>query len=358
MNYLENIKIENFRGFDQLEVNGLSKVNIFVGKNGCGKTSILEAVMLLLGMSNPLIPNYININNRGVLFSSPEENLKYLFYQLNYLNKPHIQGRLRNGLEHYLEIEPAFRQTNVVDGGMITTGVYNKIARLNSNFTFKLQGGKKESHTNAAVYKEDGSFTLDIQSDQGEVEKFQGVFIPSFSLNLAADRYSEVLKKGQESLVLNALKKFNPDVQDIKFLKDGIYFRLTGIDELLHSSMLGDGMRRFLSIITGIASLEGEVSYIMIDEIENGLHYAADRILWRSILSLLDTFNVQLFITTHNLEVLSALKSVLEEEKYAGQRDICKVFTIANTIKKGFQAYRYSFEGLQEVIDQNIEFRE
>ncbi len=351
MNYLENIKIENFRGFDQLEVNGLSKVNIFVGKNGCGKTSVLEAILFLLGMANPLIPN---LHNRGVPFSSPEENLKYLFYRLNYLNKPHIQGEFKSGLAHSLEIEPIFRQTNVVDGGMITTGVYNKIARLNSNFIFKLPGGKKESHTNAAVYKEDGSFTLDIQSDQGEVEKFQSVFISSFSLNMATDRYSEVLKKGRESIILNALKTFNPDVQDIKFLKDGIYFRLTGIDELLHSSMLGDGMRRFLSIITGIASLEGEVSYIMIDEIENGLHYAADRILWRSILSLLDTFNVQLFITTHNLEVLSALKSV----KYAGQRDICKVFTIANTIKKGFQAYRYSFEGLQEVIDQNIEFRE
>ncbi|MDR2087469.1 MAG: AAA family ATPase, partial [Dysgonamonadaceae bacterium] len=46
MAHLEQLKINNFRGFDSLEIDGLSKINLFVGKNNSGKTSILEALFL------------------------------------------------------------------------------------------------------------------------------------------------------------------------------------------------------------------------------------------------------------------------------------------------------------------------
>jgi AAA15 family ATPase/GTPase len=60
MTILQDVTITNFRGFDSLEINGLSKLNLFVGKNNSGKTSILEALFLLIGMSNPALPNRIN----------------------------------------------------------------------------------------------------------------------------------------------------------------------------------------------------------------------------------------------------------------------------------------------------------
>jgi len=43
-----------FRGFEQFELSNLRPVNLLVGKNNCGKTSILEAVDLLLSRGDPI----------------------------------------------------------------------------------------------------------------------------------------------------------------------------------------------------------------------------------------------------------------------------------------------------------------
>lgn len=49
----KDITIKNFRGFDLLEINGFAKINLFVGANNVGKTSILEALFMLSGLTNP-----------------------------------------------------------------------------------------------------------------------------------------------------------------------------------------------------------------------------------------------------------------------------------------------------------------
>jgi recombinational DNA repair ATPase RecF len=38
-----DLQIKNFKSIDELELQ-LGRVNLFIGENGCGKTSILEAV--------------------------------------------------------------------------------------------------------------------------------------------------------------------------------------------------------------------------------------------------------------------------------------------------------------------------
>ena len=47
MNYLSYLNIRNFRGVKDLELNDLSTINIIVGDNNSGKTSLLEAISLL-----------------------------------------------------------------------------------------------------------------------------------------------------------------------------------------------------------------------------------------------------------------------------------------------------------------------
>lgn len=44
---IESIKIENFRGIEYLEIPALDEhINLFVGVNGAGKTSILDSFSL------------------------------------------------------------------------------------------------------------------------------------------------------------------------------------------------------------------------------------------------------------------------------------------------------------------------
>jgi AAA15 family ATPase/GTPase len=44
MNILNSIQIKNFRGFDNLDIDGFSQINLFIGRNNSGKSSVLEAI--------------------------------------------------------------------------------------------------------------------------------------------------------------------------------------------------------------------------------------------------------------------------------------------------------------------------
>src|SRR5580700_3796555 len=43
----KNISLKNFRGFENLTLDGLQRVNLVVGKNNTGKTSLLEAIAVI-----------------------------------------------------------------------------------------------------------------------------------------------------------------------------------------------------------------------------------------------------------------------------------------------------------------------
>ncbi|ACU05050.1 AAA family ATPase [Pedobacter heparinus] len=58
---LKSIKIKNFKSVQDLEIE-LGRVNVFIGENGCGKTSILEAI----GMGTAAFSNELN---QSVLFN-------------------------------------------------------------------------------------------------------------------------------------------------------------------------------------------------------------------------------------------------------------------------------------------------
>ena len=52
---LRNLKLEKYRSFDEYELSNLSRVNLLVGKNDCGKTSILEAIHFLVSRGDPMV---------------------------------------------------------------------------------------------------------------------------------------------------------------------------------------------------------------------------------------------------------------------------------------------------------------
>jgi AAA15 family ATPase/GTPase len=164
-----------------------------------------------------------------------------------------------------------------------------------------------------------------------------------------------MIKRKEERSILETLQKFDGTIQDLTALPDGIFFDIKNINELVPSNIMGDGIRRFLNIIIAVYKKKG--SFVCIDEIENGLHYSAYKLLWKSLLSFSHLNDVQLFITSHNIETLACLTSVLEDEEFASMREYAKVFTVSRTVKSGHKAYRYSFEGFKDAIDHETEIR-
>ena len=61
MKNIKTIHIENFRGIDSLEVLDCNRINVLIGRNNVGKSSILESIFLTTGMSNAQLPLSINM---------------------------------------------------------------------------------------------------------------------------------------------------------------------------------------------------------------------------------------------------------------------------------------------------------
>ncbi|HEY9701661.1 MAG TPA: AAA family ATPase, partial [Allocoleopsis sp.] len=85
MKYLENLNIEKFRGLRDLELKNLGQINLLVGINNCGKTSVLEALSIYC-MPLDITVWLHTLNQRNEMMKNPGrssvlESLKWLFPQ-------------------------------------------------------------------------------------------------------------------------------------------------------------------------------------------------------------------------------------------------------------------------------------
>ena len=63
--HLDSLKIKNFRILEDVTIEKLGHVNLIVGKNNSGKSTVLEALALLASGFNPEVMLFIS-NNRNV----------------------------------------------------------------------------------------------------------------------------------------------------------------------------------------------------------------------------------------------------------------------------------------------------
>jgi energy-coupling factor transporter ATP-binding protein EcfA2 len=67
--YLEEITLTNFRGFKNYTLK-LKQFNVLIGKNSCGKTTILQAIQLVYDAINSAFE--LKLHDEPVLNNSPE----------------------------------------------------------------------------------------------------------------------------------------------------------------------------------------------------------------------------------------------------------------------------------------------
>ena len=98
-----SLSIQNFRGIESLEVAELRRVNLLVGRNNCGKSSVLEAFLLLTGMAQPTLAVSLS-NVRGLLIRN-NDNLASMFRDQDVAVPIVIRGKL-DEQERELQITP------------------------------------------------------------------------------------------------------------------------------------------------------------------------------------------------------------------------------------------------------------
>ena len=80
-----SIQVYNYRGIRKAEIEDLKQVNLFFGKNNCGKSSVLESIFLISGQSNPVLP--VTTNNMRGFTGVNEATVALDFYKVNPNNR-------------------------------------------------------------------------------------------------------------------------------------------------------------------------------------------------------------------------------------------------------------------------------
>ena len=253
-----NIEITNFRGIDYLEIGGLAPVNVFVGANNVGKTSVLEAVFMLSGLSNPQMPTRVNYL-RSVLQESVD-SARYLFHNLDFGNMPLLKAGAEGG-DRWLTFAPVMADNTEASAGLSFT--HSEIARL--DFDFGIGGQQFHSTLYSA-----GDGKIKQTRPEGYAEKIRCLFIPADKNDKGAvANFSTLVKRNGRQPVVDALRDFDPAIESVEALPDGLYLKLAGVGELLPVSMAGDGVRRAVNILSVVAN--EDYNMVLVDEFDNGL---------------------------------------------------------------------------------------
>ena len=355
MDGFKNIEIKNFRGIDHLKIDGFSRVNILLGQNSSGKSSVLECLLLMMGMSNPDLPQTIN-SIRSRIYSGFAD-LGYMFHNYDLKVKPEISSQLFDNTKRHLSLELTYvfdgqSQPDFQNGQIPTSETKTFLNTL--KMLFDVEFGQQKNTYECTLTANQQGLISNKKLAEGYLEKNSVAFLPA---DLAAGNpvndLVELIKRRLKGTVAERLKNFDSRITTLEILNNVAYVGLEGIDQLMAVNMQGDGLRRYLNIVAASANPMNNI--LLIDEIENGLHYSAYKKLWEAIFALASKTNKQVFVTTHSKETLSHLNEMLEEHP-AYQQEM-RLYTLERTIKKGMQAYMYTYEGLAEACDNDVELR-
>ncbi len=353
------ISIRNFRGIKTLDGDGFRRINVIVGRNNASKTTFLEAIFLLSGTANILYPMTIaQLRGQRMSSSYPDPIWRALFHNMNPEVYVEIEGQWSNetqarkltisGFGMASHIEPLEKER--VDQFDIPIITQDKVInRLNLGFDFPDWG----SYSMSAE--------LDPYSGKIQVNNLQYVdgvptkLLPARSYASAervAQQFSALLKTKRDSDVIDALRIIEPDVERIEVLSEpsgpSIYLDL-GLEALVPLNISGEGLVRLFSIILELIASRGGV--LLIDEIDNGLHYSVMPKLWKLLGELVEKYDVQVFGTTHNDEII---RTALDA--FAGTEGMLGLFRID---KRGDRHVMvgYSDEAMEGVREMHFEVR-
>ena len=356
MEGFKNLEIKNFRGIDRLVMEDFSRVNVFLGQNGSGKSSILEAILMLTGMSNPGLPQSVNmLRSRGAV--GQYLDVRYFFHNLVLTTPPEVSSEQNDGVKRHMILKMPFvfdEQTQVTTpiGQIQRSDAMVQVNQVEMDFDITADNVVNQ-YKSTMTFNQQG-LIKERKIAEGYQEKLYASLIPaSLAASNATSDLAELVKRKMKQLVVDRLTFFDNRITAVEVLADGVFVGIEGVPELLPISMHGDGMFRYLTIVA--ASANPITNIVLLDEIENGLHYSAYKKLWEAIFALATTTNKQVFVTTHSKETLCRLNEMLEENPAYLQE--MRLYTIANTQKNGYQAYKYTYEGLSGACENDVELR-
>ena len=328
---LQSLKIEGFRGFQSFEMANLGRINLLVGKNNSGKTSILEAILIYVSKFNTGEIQRI-LNHRGeysyiddaIILGADVQSydIKNLFYK--YLLKDNQK------IVIYEPDKPANQVTLSIQS--TSKELLSKVKKnnLQSIGSFCLVVEVEHQETVYSLSPEGDILQINLNNKPSQdFKKIKLFWIPpqSIAVNTNRDFFSQSLLNSTDNLVIEALKIIEPKIEKIATTEEfkpplfyttwvgrgGFMVKLKGAEEPVPIGSLGDGFWRMLGLVLAMVNLENGI--LLIDEIDSGLHFTVMTDMWKVVWEIAKKLNIQVFATTHSRDCWQSLAELITEEK-------------------------------------------
>jgi predicted ATPase len=312
----KSFSVKNFRGFESLDLPALRQVNLLVGKNNVGKTALLEALFLHIGAQNPELPRRLSVY-RGAEKLPAKEVWSALFAKGHADDAIELRSVDRLGEERRLTIRRAAAdevQTTFKEAPEKVTFALTTESVALSGFAWVYSDSSGHQATSRILLGPDQQFLLQKSPLPAQTV---GAFIPSggYSSQDAAERFTELERRNRQSELIEPLRVLEPRLQRLAVGVAGGEAMIYGdvqVGELLPITLLGDGTRRLLTILLTILSTPR--GYVLVDEVENGLHYSVMEKVWEAVGQAAKSAMVQIFATTHSWECVEAAHRAFNAE--------------------------------------------
>ncbi|WP_294607557.1 ATP-binding protein [uncultured Bacteroides sp.] len=333
---MKSLCIKNYKNLKELSLNSLAPVNLIVGRNNVGKSTLLEAISIYItNGSDEWLKTILDIRGElvNVDFAKGEiDSNKILLEHYSSLFNDHCKEfvnstvisigenedllniRLVHVSEKTIKSEDGFETRKYVS--------YNDCDNVSDSQSLLYLGDGLEVSSASASKILIPFFQRRAFGSVKDKMPFEYVLVEDFQLRRNVLLFDRVSLSDEEKYVVEALRIIEPRVDRLNFLNENEfsnvrvpYVTLKDTGQRFRLSSMGDGTNRVLSIILGLVNCKGGV--FLLDEFETGLHYTVQTKLWEVIFMLSEKLNIQVFVTSHSRDCINSF--VAANEKKLGQ---------------------------------------
>ena len=363
-----SFKIKNFRGLENLTIDGLGRVNLIAGKNNVGKTALLEALWIHHGAVIPELGLRVD-SFRGLDAGNSEDFMGNLFFGFNSglvidLSAEGDWGRNPRRLKLSLQDRPTVEipVAGFALGQPATQAAYSP-NQLVMDYSYESTGQATstgwlvERQINPGVPGVPGVAAVGVEARQApRPHQPLAIFLAARRASISEEdvkRFSQLEINSQQEGVLQILKGIDSRLTKLAVVSTrptpAIYADI-GLSRLIPVQLMGDGMTRILSLALSIATVPDGM--VLVDEIENGLHHTVMQKMWGAIATYARRYNVQIFATTHSHECFRTACQAFESD----EEDDFRLFRIDHSRGK-LRTVRYDREMMDSALEFNVEVR-
>jgi AAA15 family ATPase/GTPase len=327
--HLDSLQIKNFRMLEDFTVERLGQVNLIVGKNNSGKSTVLEALRIYAGNGSQRLLEEIAQSRSEKHKLTEDDDLRELPFESFFYGRELTQHTVITigQSEQILNIRQGFLKEVIADrdieGRSVSFRKFESYWNINSDFD--MDGVEtaifilRNEELLHRVRFRNRNYGVDNQVNFN----FRPCsYVPTRSLSIEhiAKDWDNIVFSEYEDIVVDALSIVEPNLTNITFVQNkdvrrvsdrlGIV-KINGQKRPIPLGSLGDGITRVLQISLKVyAAKDG---FLLIDEFENGLHYSVQEKVWQMIFEMAKKLNIQVFATTHSRDCIEAFSKVAND---------------------------------------------